>query len=230
MSKIQSLGSTRKIDNTKIALFDIDYTLFNTKRFRFRLYNGVGAVLQKKQGKKLSQKVYADIREELDYFDSRMFVQKLSQHVPKKEDAKHIEEALWSKKNFYEGLYAETKNTLKKLLERGIPIGIFSKGETRFQRAKLISIEDLLTEEHIHITLNKHTSLPKLIDKYKGKRIFLIDDALDVLYKAHELDPSIFTIWVKRGKFAKKQEPIFGFTPNATVLNLRTVTRLITEN
>lgn len=215
---------------SKVVLFDIDNTLFNTKRFRFALYKSIDKIIKGKRGKKPSQAVYQNIRQELGYFDPEKFVAQIVKEHNIAESKKLIEETIWNKKNFEEGLYSETKQVLTQLAKRGIDVGIFSKGYTSFQKAKLAVIADLFTSEHIHIAVDKDIIFPKVIEKYKVQKLFLVDDALDVLYKAKKLRDDIFTIWVKRGIFAKVQKPIAGFEPDAIVKNLRRIVSIIEAN
>ena len=77
-----------------------------------------------------------------------------------------------------------------------------------------------MPEKHIHIIIDKHKSLPAILAKYKSFRLYIIDDALDVLHAAWKLRKDVVTIWVKRGRFANNQVPIPGFNPNKVISNL----------
>ena len=94
--------------------------------------------------------------------------------------------------------------------------------------AKLVALIHLLKKEHVHITTDKYKSLPKLLSKYKSNyKIYLVDDALDVLYHATILDKNIITIWINRGRYAQMQKPIKGFKPTKEVPNIKTVREIV---
>ncbi len=82
-------------------------------------------------------------------------------------------------------------------------------------------------ENNIHIFDDKDVNLISVLEKYKDSRIFLVDDKLGILYSAKKHMDQVFTIWVKRGPYAKNQEPILGFKPDAEVEDLSEVTKII---
>ena len=153
--------------NTKIVLFDIDYTMFDTQQYKasslkdFRVFDEVIAVL-----------------EEVSQFAT---------------------------------------------------IGIFSEGEENFQLAKLMEtqIKDYFHDDHVHIFTKKMEQLPGVLKKYQGKSLIFIDDKLEVLHGIKQSDPSVFTIWVKRGVYAEAQTDIAGFQPDAEVLDLKKIGSII---
>lgn len=212
----------------KVVLFDIDYTLFDTEQFRDKLYKGLEDVLEQKV-QDAGTGIYKDIRKELGYFNPNLFLKRLAKHLKREADKEALRNVIWDEVAMRACIYPETEGTIEQLAKEAL-IGIFSKGFNTFQRAKLIAIKHFLDDQHIHVTVNKETRLPKLIKKYEGKRLYLVDDALDILSIAKKLDTNIFTIWVKRGRFAEMQEPIEGFVPDAIVLNLRTVVKIVTKN
>lgn len=118
-------------------------------------------------------------------------------------------------------LYEEVEEALK-TLSFIAEIGIFSQGEGEFQREKLKQtlIHDHFKEENIHIFVSKDENLGNVLDKYKDREIFLVDDKLEVLKLGKDLNENVYAIWLKRGPFADVQEDIVGFTPDATIFNL----------
>ncbi len=205
----------------KTVLFDIDYTLFNTEEYRKNLYSTLSSNLgyDKNTLDTIGHEIYEVVKKEQGYFDPKIFSEQLAFKIGKKEDAATIKEAIWDTKHFSNNLYEETGEILK-ILSKRATIGIFSQGYDEFQRAKLLAIKDFFQQEHIHITLNKHTSLPTLFKQYKENSLYLVDDALDVLHTAKKLRNDITVIWVKRGKYAKLQSPIEGFVPDAIIETL----------
>jgi len=128
-------------------------------------------------------------------------------------------------------IYAEVTQTLDGL-NNFATLGIFSKGETQFQKTKLekTGMAKFFKEENVHIFDNKDANLIKIIDKYKGLKIFIIDDKLEILYSAKMYMDQLFTIWVKRGWYAENQKAIPDFIPDAEVENLSEVVRIVKSN
>lgn len=110
-------------------------------------------------------------------------------------------------------------------------LGIFSKGESEFQKTKLekTGILSLFKKENIHIFDNKAINLIQVIDGYKDSKIFLVDDKLGILYSAKKHMDQVFTIWVKRGPFAENQREISGFKPDAVIEDLEEVVGIISK-
>ncbi len=111
-------------------------------------------------------------------------------------------------------------------------LGIYSTGVHDFQKTKLekTGMVKFFNEKDIHIFDDKDANLTRVLGKYKNSKIFLVDDKLTILYSAKNHMEKIYTIWVKRGPFADAQQPIFGFTPDAEVLNLSEIVSIINRN
>ena len=212
----------------KIVLFDIDYTLFDSKKFREEIYRAIAATLKlnKNEVMEVGEEI---IRTKTGYFEPEVFAEKLTKILERKDYKDRIIKFFYDDRLMQKCIYNESTKVVE-YLNRKVLIVIFSKGKDLFQRGKLAAIKHLLEDKHIHITANKYETLPKLMKRYKGKRLYFVDDALDVLRAAQNLNPAIFTIWVMRGRFAEKQQPIAGFEPSAKVLNLRDVIQLVEQN
>ncbi len=136
----------------------------------------------------------------------------------------------FKKSNFISfSVYEDVHETLSQLA--GIAsLGIFSQGEIAFQKRKLeeTNIAQYFLEEHMHIVTDKNTAIKELIKKYNNKgNIFLVEDRLPVIQMVKQQFPSVFTIWVKQGRYAPFQEQIVGFFPDAEVKKVRDVIPLI---
>jgi FMN phosphatase YigB (HAD superfamily) len=148
-----------------------------------------------------------------------------------------IDYTLFDTKTFKESaltnfsLYDEVLPVLEKLKDVAA-LGIFSKGDIEFQNIKLkqTGISDFFNQEDVHIFEDKDVNLDKVIEKYKAYKIFLVDDKLSVLCQAKTHNPAIFSVWVKRGPFAERQEPIKDFYPDATIENLSSLDKIILQN
>lgn len=205
-----------------IVFFDIDYTLFNTARFREKLFQSVAKVLgiDTADVMRLHERVLEDLAVSRGFFDPNMYAKLMAKEIADEGKEKIILHAIQQEGIFLDNYYEETKEVLKKIASHAT-IGVFSKGETAFQKRKLKDIEQFFLVQHIHITIDKHKSLPGLLDAYPEQTLYFIDDALDVLHRAKMLRKSVLVVWVKRGKYAQKQPPIEGFTPDAIIENLR---------
>lgn len=211
-----------------IVLFDIDYTLFDTELLRDKMYQAILAIsMLDKQDKQAVIDMYSDIIKEHGYFKPSQFIQEVYKRLDGKLNKENLRKAIWDKKNFNGNLYSETISVIEDVSKKA-KVGIFSKGfSKRWQKTKLIPFRHLLAGEHIHITINKYKTMPSLLQKYADTKLYIVDDALEVLYNAWKLKRDVYTIWVKRGMYAKKQKPIPGFTPYAQITDLRKVTKLI---
>lgn len=125
-------------------------------------------------------------------------------------------------------IYEEVMMVLESLSKIAV-LGIFSKGETEFQKTKLekTGMMKFFKDYNIHIFDDKDANLINVLGKYKDSKLFLVDDKLGVLYSAKKHTSKVFTIWVKRGPFAKMQEPISEFKPDAEVETLSRVVGIV---
>jgi len=128
-------------------------------------------------------------------------------------------------------VYSEVNDVLA-VLSKEATLGIFSEGDMEFQKNKLLKtgVKKHFLKEFTHIFEKKEKILKKIIKKYKDKKIFLIDDKLSILHLAKSIYPSIFTIWVKRGIYAKNQKEIRGFRPDLEVNNLKDSIQFVIGN
>lgn len=143
---------------------------------------------------------------------------------------------------FDTALYKESNLTVFQLYEevlevlteigRGATVGIFSQGETEHQLKKLLqtNLYKQFKDEHIHIFIRKMESLPDVLLKYKGNKLFFIDDKLEVLKEVKDSDQTIFTVWIKRGEYAENAVAIPGFKPDAEMVNLRDLISIVDQN
>lgn len=128
-------------------------------------------------------------------------------------------------------IYQEVMGVLMQLSNLA-NLGIFSKGETKFQKTKLerTGMMKFFKDYNIHIFDDKNANLINILGKYKDSNLFLVDDKLGVLYSAKKHMGQVFTIWVKRGPFAQNQREISGFKPDAEVKNLSEVVKIIKKS
>lgn len=125
-------------------------------------------------------------------------------------------------------IYEEVIRVLVNLREIAT-LGIFSEGNIDFQRRKLkeTNIGKYFAQDNTHIVLNKLDELKGIFERYEDRKFFFVDDKLAILHDAKKEFPDVFTIWVKRGPFAKMQKSILGFKPDAEVDSLSGVVEII---
>lgn len=217
-----------------VILFDIDYTLFDANKFRRKVFK---AIKKNIDGKginnidKLLKDAYIVSRHDTGYFRLSPFLENLSPEL-KANSCDALEKAILKEDIVTGNLYEGAKKALRTLSKNKLlRIGIFSGGEDAFQRKKIEEIENFFHKEHIHIFVSrKRKELPSIINKYKGLKLYLVDDVLEVLHTAKLLNKNIFAIWVKKRRFAKEKEVIPGFTPDATITNLKEVIDIVEKN
>ena len=147
-----------------------------------------------------------------------------------------IDHTLFNTEEFYKSgfkkfiLHEEVFEILQDI-KQVAEIGIFSEGETSFQELKLVrtKINEMFSQDLVHIAGRKADIMQEVLNKYQGLILFLVDDKLGVLYSAKKLNKDIFTIWVKRGYYADKQERIENFSPDATVSDLLQAANVIKD-
>lgn len=124
-------------------------------------------------------------------------------------------------------LYPEIEKVLNELSSKAT-LGIFSEGETKFQKNKIrkTALKKYFLPKNIHIAPQKSLIFAKVFKKYQNKNLFIVDDKLTILHLAEDVCPGIKTIWVKRGKYAQNQEPIKDFTPDVMISNLEKLKKL----
>lgn len=216
----------------KFILLDIDNTLYDSSSFRKKLFQNVVTVLEKKgidRAAILCETIHANIMSEKGLFYPEDFVDELVRCIPDIHISKEeLLDVMYDESHISSYLYQEAEELIKEFKKLG-ELGIFSQGMERFQKLKIKRIADMFTDKHIHIVTSKTASLGKVFEKYQTYKVFFLDDALPVLYEASRAYPQIFTIWVKRGKYAQNQKPFVDFTPTVTVSNLKEAEKIIQE-
>lgn len=215
----------------KIVLFDIDYTLFNGKTFREtfheKLAKKVPSVPQE-EFTQAAEEVYLSLRSVMAHFDPSLFVESVAKHLNIKINEKEFEKDIIELSEKGEFLYEESLDVLQQLSnQKNVEIGIFSTGFFHLQKAKIAPLLHLINEEHMYILDNKQLQLLDTIQKYKNEKLFLIDDFFQLLQKAKEIDPSVVTVWMKRGRHAENIGENEVFAPDFAVETLRKVVDIV---
>ncbi len=215
----------------KVALFDIDYTIFNAAVYRnfFQdaLLNEFNVNLTKEQFSSLADQAYHESKKEVGYFDPQSLIILLSKKLNKTVDIPALTKIVLDDNLIQKSLYEESIDVFRELSkEKNLTLGIFSGGRIDLQRSKIKSIEEFLHKEHIHIfEFEKWTALPVLLEKYSSNSLYIIDDLLSVLSAAKKLYNATTTIWIKRGLYQDKL--VQGFSPDFTIQNLKEVVGIL---
>ncbi len=207
----------KKLLNKKkiVVLFDIDHTLFNTVVFVDFVYKDYSSSIDRKIFENAIEDVRVNLKQILN---------------EKNTLRSKVANSLWHYANSEKNFYEETKVVLEEI-SKVAEIGIFSKGDERFQKEKIKSISHYLNNDYVHVTLNKYKTLPDLVKKYKTNKLIIVDDILEVLYFAKKTSKDVFTVWIRRNVYHEKhllhQEPIDNFTPDITIYNLKELVPVI---
>jgi FMN phosphatase YigB (HAD superfamily) len=175
----------------KIIFFDIDKTLFDREKYLDNFYIVLASNFDFSSADVAQVKIfYEQVKEEFGYFTPEALLVKIYEKFPK----------LDNKLNYY----FEAENLGKFLFDdssvvRGIKnarIGIFSMGDTKFQKAKITLFQHVLEEDLIYIFHEKTGEFETIANKYPDSELFLIDDKLHELIGAK--DSGAKTILVDR--------------------------------
>lgn len=216
----------------KLILLDIDNTLYDSSTFRKKLFQNVVIVLEKngiKNADTLCEEIHTDLMKGKGLFYPEDFVDELLSRIQRAVSKEELLEIMYDENHVSSYLYQETDVLVKKFEKLG-ELGIFSQGMERFQMLKIKHIAHMFAQKHVHIVVSKIANLDEIFEKYQSYKVFLLDDALPVLHALKKAYPYVFTIWVKRGKYANSQSPIPGFNPDTTVENLKQSEKIIKEN
>lgn len=216
----------------KFILLDIDNTLYDSSSFRKQLFEKIVMLLEKDgitNATSICEEVYSSLIKEKGLFYPEDLLEVLHTRFPsKKISSKELLDVMYSEEFVSSYLYEETHAVIKEFEQLG-ELGIFSQGIERFQQLKVKQIAHLLKTHHIHIVPSKLSEIQRIFELYKEYEVFFLDDALPVLHAVKKAYPYVFTIWIKRGRYATIQEPIQGFIPNAVVKNLKEAENVIKE-
>lgn len=211
-----------------IVLFDIDYTLFDVGKYKETVFAKIASLLP--QYSDMSQRVldaYKEIRK-TGPFDPNTFTKELLSHIATDMRSEEFS-SLWTEKStLLSCIYEEVLPVLNELSNKEqITLGIFSSGKEFLQKAKIETLLQFFHKQHVHIYDEKDKKLEDMLHEYKEKKVYLIDDYLEVLEKAKEIKKDIITIWMKRGQFAENISPSVSFKPDAGIDTLSQLPEII---
>lgn len=214
----------------KLVLLDLDNTLFDSASYRKKIFTKIALLLDKNNvqvTEKKCEEIYDDLRLKSGIFSPYAYIEELvNRYHAGKKTKKEITDIVFSQETLRNNLYSEVIDSLKEISRHSV-LGIFSQGIQKIQHAKLFEIKHFFHKDHIHIVENKEKLLESVFGKYKNYKILVVDDALQVLYALKQAYPSVFVIWMRRGRYAEKQKDIKGFIPDAIVEDMNQAVRVI---
>lgn len=183
----------------KIILFDIDGTLFNRDdflgNFDYFLHNDLR--LSDSELEDIVN-IYDEIKNDFGYFSYHTYLERIYKLIPslnKKLDYYFAQE------NISKYLFPDSQALFS---IKDVRMGTFSKGDVEFQKMKVTKLLGILEEDFIYIFHNKIEKLPEVINANSDSKIFLVDDKIDVLVSAKDVNPNVTTILMDRKESLEK--------------------------
>ncbi len=188
-------------NSNTIVLFDIDHTLFDTASYQQACYQKIFSLINfsdKDAFFAACNVIYKEQRTHGSFF-RKEFIDSLCERLGLTADKEKLVEVFADESILDGSVYPDADEVITSLTDRKILIGIFSAGPHGLQRAKIKSLLNHFSEEHIYIhEIDKKQNIPLIVDTYKDYRVFAIDDLVDVLYSLKSESKNIMTILIKR--------------------------------
>lgn len=227
---VKSLNKNR----LPIILFDIDYTLFDVGYFDEYFHRELSKIFIEDEEliRSKSMEIIVNLIKQESFLDIDKYLEILLSKFKKKRQRSKIKHLLFETSFFKSGFYTEVEKSLRSL-KNFARLGIFSQGDEKFQGAKIdqSGFKELFDKELIYIIKpRKLDILPLLRIKHKKDKVFLVEDKPLVVHTIRQIMPNVYTIWVKRGKYAEGQIDIENFKPDATITSLDQIIPIIEQN
>lgn len=214
------------MNRKKIILFDIDYTLFDTDKFRDLTYAKLMDLLQQEDTPEYHNKV-KEVETLLianAEYEPLAFTKILAKALAIQPESIEIENLFYDKSLYDICLYPEAKEVLQIIKDKAnFIMGIISKGELSFQKRKIAPVEQFFLKEDIIISNNKFDELDKLLEKYGSQKILVIDDSAPFLDTVHQASSNFITcLMEKENRYEKRKTPP-DFSSDFKIKNLHEV-------
>lgn len=218
------------MNKKKIILFDIDYTLFDTDKFRDLTYPSLMNLLEQEDLPQYHEKVHLIEHTLISKggYEPVTFANLLAEALQLKPKREEIERIFYDIALYDVCLYPEVKNILENLEKRnGVILGIISKGETSFQKRKISAVRTYFQSHNVHISLNKFDLIPTVLQKYQKDTLYVVDDSAPFLDNVKKTDKSVVTVLVEKpNRYEKREKPV-DFVPDVAITNLSEVLRIV---
>lgn len=214
----------------KLVLLDIDYTLFNTDKFRDITYPRLRELLEQEDTPLYHQEV-KNIEKALikkGGYEPLEFAKLLAEALELKEKSSEIEELFHDSNLYRDCLYEEVFSFMKTLSEKeNLILGIVSKGEQTFQRRKIGPIQNYFDNANIFISTEKTDQIDIINDQFQENEIYIIDDSEIFLQAIQQKINGIVTFLIERENRYETRIPVENFTPSMRIKNLQKVLDII---
>lgn len=216
--------------NKKVILFDIDYTLFNTDKFRDLTYPSLMNLLEQEDLPQYHEKVRFIEHTLISKggYEPVTFANLLAETLELKPKREEIERIFYDIALYDACLYPEVKHVLKNLTKRDdVILGIISKGETSFQKRKISAIKTYFQSHNVHISLNKFDLISTVLQEYQKGALYVIDDSAPFLDSVKKANKSAVTVFVEKPNRYEKREKPADFVPDVAITDLSEVLRIV---
>lgn len=209
-----------------LILFDIDYTLFDTDKFRDLTYPKLMQLLEQEDTPEYHTKV-KEVEKSLIKkagYEPVAFAKELMEVLRIQPKHEEIEKLFYNEKLYKECLYPEVHEVLLSLSKNpDILLGIVSQGTVSFQERKIASIRHFFKEQFIYIALHKIGMTSDIASETKEFSLTVVDDSAPFLDALKKTVSTATTILVaKENRYEKRPTPE-GFKPDYTVMSLSEV-------
>ncbi len=213
----------------KLALFDIDYTIFNTNLYRKKLFENLAHVLecQVDDFSEIGKNVYKKLRQTTPYLTPSLFLEAILDITNKPNKLKDAQTVFWDKGLYESCIYPDVKQTFSYLTDNNVQIGIFSTGNLEHQKIKVESLKEYLIDNHTYISLDKLEIIKNTFNASSSHQTFLIDDYPQVLENAKEHNNKVIIIYINREDGHPDTVLPNNFKPDATITNLELLIDII---
>lgn len=215
------------------VIFDIDYTVFNTKTFRQNLFSLLAETVHYSGTTPFftfAREIEQEVKKQEGYFDPVAFLTLLKQRTGTKQSVAELTDIFFDESLYVESLYENARDVFQELvMKRDIPILIFSKGAKKFQLLKLAALKEMIKQDNIHIFVDKLKQLKEFLITYDAYQLYLVDDLPTVLKEAKAFNAEIVTIWINRDPSLKESDFVSDFRADYVIENLQEISTIVTK-
>lgn len=219
-------------DKKRVILFDIDHTIFDTKKYldlSLALLRDRLGLSDEDEFHRLTREIYKEQRTHAA-FQPKIFVETLLKRLGREGSVQELGEIFFNPDIMGQSLYSDVETVLQDFAARpDVLLGIFSHGQSSHQRAKIVSIMSVFKDDSIYINeIDKIKQIPQVLSRHKDDQIYIIDDLMDVLFSFKSLDKSVVTILSKREGWKQKALLLdANFQPDFTITTFTQLRKII---
>ncbi len=179
----------------KIVFFDIDRTLFDPGNFLQKIFEELARDFELGENSEDFRSIYEEVKSDEGYFIPEKFMDKIIFNYPSIK-RNRLEEVFWKDELFVQSLYADA-DAIRNLSSRAT-LGIYSKGDKKFQIKKLEFLSGLIDERNIFIYPNKVEHANEVFSNYLDSQVYLVDNEIKVLTSVLNVCPEVSAILIDR--------------------------------